>query len=326
MKAIASSAGVFLLLVVALSMSAVMGQTQEPGLFTIGTAARGGVYYPVGSAICRFVNAGRERHGLRCLVAPSAGSVANIGALRSGEWAYVIVQSDVQHAAFTGHNQFVDAGPLSSLRAVFSLHGEPFTVMAREDSGIRTLADARGRRVNLGREGSGMRATAEDVLTAFGWQPSEFPQLAALAPEEQEKALCQNEIDVATFVVGHPSGWIQDIKSTCDARVVPVTGPAIDALLKASPFYAPTSVPAQMYDHHPEDISTLGVRALLVTLNERPAAEVYELVKAVFEGLRTFRRLHPALADLKPEEMVSLGITVPLHPGAERYFREAGLR
>jgi TRAP-type uncharacterized transport system substrate-binding protein len=150
MRAISSGAGGLLLLVAVLSTSSAQGQTQEPGLFTIGTAARGGVYHPVGNAICRFVNAERERHGLRCLVAPSVGSVANIEALRSGEWAYVIVQSDVQ-----------------------------------------------------------------------------------------EKALCQNEIDVATFVVGHPSGWIQDIKNACDARVVPVTGPAIDALLKASPFYAP---------------------------------------------------------------------------------------
>ena len=259
-------------------------------------------------------------------MAPSAGSVENIKALRAGEWAYVIVQSDVQHATLTGQKQFADAGPLSSLRAVFSLHAEPLTVMVRGDSGIQTIADAKGRRVNVGREGSGMRATATDVLTAFGWKPSDFPRLGALPPEEQEKALCQNEIDVATFVVGHPSGWIQDIKSACDARVVPVTGPAIDALLQSAPFYALTSVPAQMYDNHTEDVPTLGVRAILVTLNERPEAEVYELVKAVFEGLKTFKRLHPALADLKPEEMVSLGITAPLHPGAERYFREAGLR
>ena len=120
------------------------------------------------------------------------------------------------------------------LRAVFSLHAEPLTVMVRGDSGIQTIADAKGRRVNVGREGSGMRVTATDVLTAFGWKPSDFPRLGALPPEEQEKVLCQNEIDVATFVVGHPSGWIQDIKSACDARVVPVTGPAIDALLQSA--------------------------------------------------------------------------------------------
>jgi uncharacterized protein len=315
-----------LALTIALVGSARSHAAAEDQVFTIGTALRGGIYLPVGEAICRLVNADREESGLRCLAAPSDGSVANVAALRAGARQYAIVQSDVLDAAYDGRGEFAGAGGLSTPRAVFSLHAEPFTVITRADSGIRTFAEVKGHRFNIGAAGSGMRATALDLLDAFGWSASDFAWLGELTPDAQVAAFCADEIDAGALVVGHPNGWIQALTGACAARLVPVTGGAVERLLKAAPYYAPAVVPGGMYHGHPVDVPSFGVRAVLVTSSERPEAEVHAIVEAVFEGLNTLRRLQPALAALAPQDMASAGIAVPLHPGAERYFRDAGLR
>ena len=257
---------------------------------------------------------------------PSAGSVANIAALRAGERQYAIVQSDVLDAAYRGRGEFTAAGGLATLRAVLALHAEPFTVVARAGSGIATIDDVKGRRFNIGDAGSGTRATALDLLDAFGWRAGDFAWLGDLAPEAQRAALCDDEIDAGTLVVGHPNGWVQALTRSCDARLVPVTGAAVEQLLEAAPWYAPAVVPGAMYDGQSAEVPTFGVRAVLVTVAGRPAAEVRAVARAVFEVLATFRRLQPALAGLVPREMASAGLTVPLHPGAEDYLRAAGLR
>ena len=298
---------------------------RDDSVVTVATAGHGGVYLPAGQAICQFVNSARERHGIRCLARASAGSVENIEALRRGERAYAIVQSDIQDAALEGRRQFAGAEPLPALRAVFSLHAEPLTVVVQAGSGIQSLTDLEGRRVNLGVEGSGMRATAEDVLAAFGVGGADRALLSDLPAGAQIQALCQGRIEAATFVVGHPSGYIQDATRACEARLIPVEGPAVEELLAGARYYAPATIAGLTYRGQPKDVPTLGVRATLVTLADRPEAEVYELVKAVFSNFELFRRLHPALADLDRAEMVGFGNTAPLHPGAERYFREVGL-
>jgi uncharacterized protein len=298
---------------------------QEDRIVTIATAGRGGVYLPAGNAICRLVNAERERHGIRCIARTSAGSVENIEALREGERAYAIVQSDIQNAALEGSRQFERAGPLPELRVLFSLHAEPFTVVVPPGSDIQSFAEIEGRRINRGVEGSGMRATAEDVLEAFGFSEAERALMPVLPPGEQVEALCAGRIEAATFVVGHPSGYLQDATNACGGRLIPVEGPAVQRLLAGARYYASAVIAARTYRGQAQEVPTLGVRASLVTLAGRPEAEVYELVEAVFSNLELLRRLHPALADLDRSEMVGFGNTAPLHPGAKRYFREAGL-
>ena len=309
----------------ALLLTAATARAQDDRLITIATAGHGGVYLPTGNAICRLVNAERERHGIRCLARASAGSVENIEALRKGERSYAIVQSDIQNAALKGSRQFEEAGPWPELRAVFSLHAEPFTVVARAGSDIQSFADIKGRRINLGVEGSGMRATTDDVLAAFGFGDAERALMTDLSAGAEVEALCDGRIEVATFVVGHPSGYVQDATTACRGRLIPVEGPAVERLLTSAPYYAPATISGRIYPGQPEEVPTLGVRATLVTLADRPKDEVYELVMAVFSNLELFRRLHPAFADLDRAEMVTFGNTAPLHPGAERYFRQAGL-
>lgn len=298
---------------------------QEQGLITIATAERGGVYHPVGNAVCRLVNARRDRHGLRCLAKPSAGSVQNIETLAAGEGYYAIVQSDLEQAAREGTGRFAGAQPFPGLRSVFSLHPEPFTVLARPDAGIRSAADLKGRRLNVGPQGSGMRATALTLLEAFGWSAEDFALLGDLGPDEQLAAFCEGRVDAMILVVGHPSGWVQDATTACKAVLVPIDGPRVDALLKAAPYYAPAVIDGGTYEGQLANVRTFGVRAVLVTVADRPEAEVYELAKAVFENLPVFKQMHPALARLEPDQMVRYGLAAPLHPGAERYFREIGL-
>ncbi|MDD3519032.1 MAG: TAXI family TRAP transporter solute-binding subunit [Chromatiales bacterium] len=298
--------------------------TAQQRFVTIGTGGVTGVYYPTGGAICRLVNQDRDA-GLRCSAEATAGSIFNLNSLRGGQMDFGVAQSDWQYHAFHGSDRFAEAGPHEKLRAVFSLHPEPFTVLVRPDSGIERFEDLKGKRVNIGNPGSGQRATMERLMQSYGWTTADFALASELPSREQGQALCDGRIDVYLFTVGHPSAAIQEPMATCDARLVPVTGPVIDGLVAQNPYYFKAIIPAGMYPGHDADVETFGVGATLVTTADTPEPVVHAVVKAVFENFGTFTGLHPAFAVLDRERMVSDGLSAPLHPGAERYFREAGL-
>ena len=293
---------------------------------TIGTGGVTGVYYPTGGAICRLVNKNTATHGIRCNVEATGGSVFNLNAIRNGEMDMGVAQSDWQFHAYNGTSKFSDSGPNPALRSVFSVHAEPFTVVARADAGISTFDDLKGKRVNIGNPGSGQRGTMEVVMQALGWSRDDFALASELKSAEQAGALCDNKVDAIVFTVGHPNGSIKEATTTCEAHLVPVTGPAIDRLVAENSYYRTAVVPGGMYDGTDADTETFGVGATFVASADVPEDVVYEVVRAVFENFDQFRRLHPAFAHLKKEEMARDGLSAPLHPGAERYFREAGLR
>jgi TRAP transporter TAXI family solute receptor len=291
---------------------------------TIGTGGVTGVYYPAGGAICRLVNKDRAKHGIRCSVESTGGSVFNINTIRAGELDMGVAQSDVQFNAVKGLAQFQKEGPFGELRAVFSLHPEPVTVMARKELNIRSFAEFKGRKFNVGNPGSGTRASLEELLAAMGWKLSDFALASELRADEHGPALCDGKIDGFFFVVGHPSANIQDPATVCGARLVPVTGPAVERLVREKPYYARAVIPAGLYPNNPQATETYGVLATLVSSAKVPADTVYQVVKAVFDNFDEFRKLHPALAALDPQNMVKDGLTAPLHDGALRYYREKG--
>jgi uncharacterized protein len=291
----------------------------------IGTGGVTGVYYPAGGGICRLYNKNRGQQGKNCVVESTEGSIANIEDLRSGQLDMVIVQSDWQFHAYEGDGPFAQAGPYRDLRAVFSLHAEPFTVVARADSGIATVADLRGKRVNIGNPGSGQRATTEAVMAANDWTMADFAQASELPSDEQAAALASGRVDAIVFTVGHPSGEIYDATQSTSARLVPITGPAVDRLIADNPYYAKAVIPGGLYRGNDSPTPTFGVRATLVTTAATPDDVVYLVVKSVIENFEEFKRLHPALGQLDRREMARAALTAPLHPGAERYYREAGL-
>lgn len=291
---------------------------------TIGTGGVTGVYYPTGGSICRLVNKGRKEHGVRCSVESTGGSVYNINTIREGELEFGVAQSDWQHHAYHGTSKFEDQGAFGDLRAVFSVHPEPFTVVARADAGVTNFDDLKGKRVNIGNPGSGQRGTIEVLLEAKGWSTDDFSLATELKASEQSAALCDNQIDAMVYTVGHPSGSIQEATTSCESVLVTVDGPAVDALIADNAFYRSATIPGGMYRGNDDDTMTFGVGATLVSSASVSADTVYVLVKAVFENFEDFKKLHPAFANLKPEEMASAGLSAPLHDGAARYYKEQG--
>jgi uncharacterized protein len=299
---------------------------QEQRFITIGTGGVTGVYYPTGGAICRLVNLDRQEHGIRCSVESTGGSVYNVNTMRQGQLDFGVVQSDVQYNALNGvGEEFESQGPYEDLRAVFAVHPEPFNVLARADSGIETFDDLKGKRVNIGNPGSGQRATMEVLMDAKGWTADDFALASELKSAEQSQALADNNVDAIVFTVGHPNGSIQEATTTTDARLIPVAGPEVDALVEANPYYSKAVIPGGMYPGNPDDVETFGVRATFVSSADVPEEVVYQVVKAVFENFEDFKKLHPAFATLEKEELITAALSAPLHPGAEKYYKEAGL-
>ena len=309
-------------LAAAAALSGQMAAAQEK-FITIGTGGQTGVYFVVGQSICRLVNRGTAEHNLKCTAPSTGGSIANINAIKAGDMDMGVAQSDWQYHAYNGSSQF-EGDKFDKLRAVFSVHGEPFTVVARADSGIESFDDLFGKRVNVGNPGSGQRATMDVVLGAMGKSDADFALASELKPAEQSAALGDNKVDAIIYTVGHPNGSIQEATSTVDAKLVDVNGPAIDKLVEENPYYAKATIPGGMYANNPDDTETFGVKATFVTSSDVPDEVVYTVVKAVFDNFDRFKGLHPAFADLKEEDMISAGLSAPLHPGAEKYYKERG--
>ena len=305
--------------------AAFSAQAADQRFVTIGTGGVTGVYYPTGGSICRLVNKTRKEHGIRCSVESTGGSVYNLNTIRAGELDMGVAQSDWQYHAYNGTSKFKDAGANADLRAVFSVHPEPFTVVARADAGIKNFDDLKGKRVNIGNPGSGQRGTMEVLMEAKGWDKKTFALASELKSSEQSSALCDNKIDAMIFTVGHPSGSIKEATTSCDSVLVTVNGSTVNKLVNDNSYYRSATIPGGMYRGNDSDVETFGVGATFVASTNTPDEVIYEVVKAVFENFDTFKKLHPAFANLKKDQMIKDGLSAPLHSGAAKYYKEAGL-
>lgn len=291
---------------------------------TIGTGGVTGVYYPTGGAICRLVNKGRKEHGIRCSVESTGGSVYNTRTIRAGELDFGIVQSDVQAAAVAGTGKFEEDGAYPELRALFSVHPEPMHLMARADSGIESVADLAGKRVNIANPGSGTRVLAETLMKYSGLTAADFSLAAELKSSEQAAALCDGKIDATIWAAGLPNGSSQEATSSCDVKIIPLAGEGIDTLLAENSAYAAATIPGGMYPGNPNDVPSWGPKATFVTSANTPDDVVYAVVAAIFENFEDFKKLHPAFGRLQESEMVIDGLTAEIHPGAMKYYQERG--
>ncbi|MFN2408843.1 MAG: TAXI family TRAP transporter solute-binding subunit [Halomonas sp.] len=312
-----------LLAAAAFASPAMAEEEDAENYITIGTGGQTGVYYVVGQSVCRLVNRGSDDHNIRCNAPSTGGSVANINGIKSGELDMGVAQSDVQYQAYNGEGNFEDEA-FEDLRAVFRIHGEPLTLLAREDSGIETLDDLEGKRVNIGNPGSGQRNTMEVVMDAKGWDEDTFSMVSELDAAEQAAALSDNNIDAMVYVVGHPNGSIQEATTTVDSRLIPMNDDDIQGIVDEYPYYTSSVIPGGLYKNNPDDVETFGVAATFVTSADVDEDVVYETVKAVFDDFDRFKRLHPAFENLDEEEMVSEGLSAPLHDGAKKYYVEQG--
>jgi hypothetical protein len=290
---------------------------------TVGTGGVTGVYYPAGGAVCRLVNARRSEHGIRCSVESTGGSVYNVNALKRGEMELAVVQSDFQAYGYNGENGFAE--PFNEMRSLFSLHGEPIQLMVRQDAKIKSFADLKGKRVNIGNPGSGHRVMMELIMKHVGMMTSDFALTSELQSSEQAAALCDDRVDAAFWAAGVPNGSAQEAAATCAISILPLDGKWVDEFLKKYTAYAEDTVRGGIYPGIQKDVPTFGARATVVTRADVDEEATYQLVRSVFDALDEFKQLHPALADLDPKTMASGALTAPLHPGAERYYREKGL-
>ncbi|HEU4351413.1 MAG TPA: TAXI family TRAP transporter solute-binding subunit [Burkholderiales bacterium] len=309
--------------VAAALIGAPAAQAQQK-FITIGTGGVTGVYYAAGGAICRLVNKDRAKHNIRCSVESTGGSVFNVNTIKAGELDMGVAQSDVQFNAVKGAGQFQKDGPFKELRAVFALHPEPVTVVARKEANIKSFTDFKGKRFNVGNPGSGTRASLDELIAAMGWKISDFALASELKADEHGPALCDGKIDGFFYLVGHPSANIQDPTTVCGAKLVPVTGPAVDKLVKEKPYYAKAMIPGGLYPGNDQPTQTYGVLATFVSSSKVPADTIYAVVKGVFDNFDEFKKLHPALANLDPKNMIKDGLSAPLHDGAVKYYKEKG--
>jgi TRAP transporter TAXI family solute receptor len=307
------------------TFGAVTAYSGAQQFLTIGTGGVTGVYYPTGGAIARLVNKYKKETGIRCTVESTGGSVYNLNTIAAGELDMGVAQSDQQYLAYYGQGKFESVGPNKDLRSVFSVHPEPFTLVARADSGIKNFMDLKGKRVNLGSPGSGQRATMEVMMEAAGLKISDLKLASELKMAEQASALCDTKIDAISYVVGHPNGAIKEATTSCNAVIVSVTGKAVEGLIAENAYYRKAVIPGGMYRGTDADATTFGVGATFVTSAKVSEKVIYTVVKAVFENFETFKKLHPAFSVLKKEEMVKDGLSAPLHKGAIKYYKEAGL-
>ena len=293
---------------------------------TIGTGGITGVYYPIGGAIANMINQQRDVYGIRATVESTGGSVFNVNAVLAGDLQFGVVQSDRQFQAYNGFADWAAAGPKEKLRSVFSLHPEVLTLVAAEDSTIKTFPDIRGKRILVGEDGSGQHQNAHDAMEAAGIAMDEVKEVEGKSVEAVNM-LQRGEIDAFFYTVGHPSKVITEAsEGQRKVRIVPITG--MDSLYAKHPYYVPAAVPSALYPQaigSGPDVPSFGVKATLVTSSDVPDAVVYAITREVFDNLEAFRKLHPSLNELTRKGMLQ-GLSAPFHPGALKYYKEVELK
>lgn len=316
----------FALLSLFLLLSASYSPAYGRVFVTIGTGGVTGVYYPTGGAISRMINKKFKEYGIKATVESTAGSVYNINAVLSGDLEFGIAQSDRQYQAYNGLAEWSKRGPQKDLRSVFSIHPESITLIASAQSGIRSVKDLKGKRVNIGNPGSGQLQNSKDILSAAGVALDSL-HVEQVKAVEAPGLLQDEKIDAFFYTVGHPNGNIKEATSgRIKVRIVPIKGKWVDALLKKYPYYAKTIIPIKFYPNalNREDVESIGVKATLVTSKNVDERIVYAITKEVFNNLEAFKKLHPAYSVLTKENMLQ-GLSAPIHRGALKYYKEAGL-
>ena len=291
---------------------------------TIGTGSVTGTYYPTGGAVCRLVNKYKKETKIRCSVESTGGSVYNINTIKNGELDFGIAQSDVVYQAANGTKKF-EGKPVKKLRSVMAIYPELFTLVTRKEAGIQNIMDIKGKRINLGNPGSGNEATALSMFKALGMSKADLGFAGVLKAGEAPDALRDNKIDGYFYMVGHPTANIKDASNSVDIAITPINGEKIDGFVKENPYFAQADVPAGLYKGVDSAVPTFGVKAVLVTSTDVSDKAVYTLVKAILENFDDFKKLHPAYANITKESLLD-GLSAPLHEGAKKYFKEAGLQ
>jgi TRAP transporter TAXI family solute receptor len=313
--------GVFALV----ALPAASTQGFEPKSLTIASGGFRGAYYPGANSICQHLNQTEPRLNFRCTVTPSEGTIRNLILVQNGRTALGIAQSDVLYNAVNDPKSVDEYVGFDKIRHLFALHPEQFVVVARRGSGIQKLTDILGKKLSVGDDYSGTRSTIGEILAAAGLNESAFETTIGFSTTFYRDALCEGKVDVVLNVGANPQNAITDAIQDCGGYLVPIEGPKVDSIIASKPQYSTAEIPVGTYPNMAKNIKTFGVAAVLVVSADMDENTAYQIVRRVFEQRERFTSRHKLASQYSVQQAATLGNTAPYHPGALRYYREAGI-
>lgn len=289
---------------------------------TLATGGTSGVYFPLGGAIGQVL--GTNSDGSLSVTAQATGaSGENMRLVQAGDVDFAIVQNDVAEAAYNGKTPFKEDQKMSGVRALGRLYPEYLHVVASKDSGIKTLEDFKGKKISVGARGSGNEVNCRQIFDAFGLNYKNMEPIFLPYGETADQFKDRN-LDAFIFTIGTPNPAIQDITTTQDVNFIPLEGAQVDEIVKQFPYLVKDAIPAATYKGQTEAVPTLSVQAMLVANENMPDEVAYQLTKTLYENTEAIAKAHNKGAEIKLEQATD-GVTIPFHPGAEKYLREKGV-
>ena len=301
------------------------GERRKLTHLLLGTGSVRGVYFPIGGVICRLVNRNKAQHRIRCSLESTGGSIYNLRQLKDDKFDLVFAQSDWQYHAYNGSSTFKDAGPDKALRAVFGLEADPLALIVPKNSEITEFGDIENKTVSFGYTRSLQHRIMDDLVKAKGWTQDSFKEIRPMSDKRQIAQLCDGLLDSILLLTSSLDDYSKLVPSECDARFVPITDPVIKQLIVEKPYYRTGIIQKARYFDSQKDTLSFGLGATFVAHEGTSPKAIYNVVKEVVENFRDFTLLHPSLETIEKSDLPYAGISIPLHPGAERYYKEARL-
>ena len=301
------------------------GERRKLTHLLLGTGSVRGVYFPIGGVICRLVNRNKAQHRIRCSLESTGGSIYNLRQLKDDKFDLVFAQSDWQYHAYNGSSTFKDAGPDKALRAVFGLEADPLALIVPKDSEITEFGDIENKTVSFGYTRSLQHRIMDDLVKAKGWTQDSFKEIRPMSDKRQIAQLCDGLLDSILLLTSSLDDYSKLVPPECNVRFVPIIDPVIKQLIAEKPYYRTGIIQKERYFDSKEDILSFGLGATFVAHEGTSPKAIYNVVKEVVENFRDFTLLHPSLETIEKRDLPYAGISIPLHPGAERYYREARL-
>lgn len=286
-------------------------------LINIATGGTAGVYYPLGSAIAEILN--KNLSNINALAQSTGASVANINLLKDGKVELALVQNDTAYYAFNGVETFKDKR-VTNLKGITTLYNETIQIIVLESSYINSVNDLKGKKVAVGSIGSGVEANSRQILEVYGITYNDIkPQYSSFG--EAANGLKDGDVDAVFVTAGAPTAAIQDISFQYKIRLLPLEDDYVDALIKKYPFYAKQIIKANTYPSQIADIPTVAVKAMLAVADSLDADTVFKMTKAIYANTDRLKAAHKLGEGIMKETALE-GMPIPVHPGADKFFKE----
>jgi uncharacterized protein len=315
MKRFKAMAGIAVACVLVLSSVALAA----PMFISIATGGTGGAYFPIGAGLADIIN--KHLNGYNASAEVTAASKVNCINVNDGKSDLALVLGDTLAYGYNGDKLGGFAKPLSNLRVIANIYPNTIQIVARKDSGVRTLADLKGKKVSVGAPGSGTEINARQIFAAAGMTYKDFGRTDYLSFSESADQMKNRAIDVTLISSGMPNPGIMDIATSQDIVIIPIPAEVVQKLEKEHPFFIAAAIPKGMYKGQETEVQTVAVPNFLIASAKMDEKTAYEITKAMFENLPRLVQAHAAAKEIRLDHATK-GLPVPLQPGAEKYYRE----